>query len=89
MAAARRIALLKPSFIYSSPLKRARQTAETIGNFLNLPVNIEENLKDVDYGLWQGLTPGEAYSRFRKSYLDWLHRPEMVHFPGGESLSLV
>lgn len=88
-AAAERIAPLKPQFIYSSPLKRALQTASAVGSSLGLPVFTEEGLRDVDYGLWQGLSLGETYQKFRKDYFQWLHSPEKVGFPQGESLSLV
>lgn len=87
--AAERIAPLKPQVIYSSPLRRATQTAGAVGKALGLPVNIDEDLKDIDYGLWQGLTLTEAYRRYRKEYQQWLHSPQMVNFPQGESLPMV
>lgn len=87
--AARRIAELKPTVIYSSPLRRALQTAEAVGKAAGLPVHREEGLKDIDYGTWQGLSLPEAYNKYRKAYLQWLHSPQLVEFPRGESLPIV
>lgn len=87
--AAERIAQLKPDVIYSSPLRRAMQTAEAVGNTIGLPVHQEENLKDINYGLWQGLSLNEAYNKYRKDYLQWLHKPQLMSFPQGESLPVV
>ncbi|MFZ7120542.1 MAG: histidine phosphatase family protein [Eubacteriaceae bacterium] len=42
--------------IISSPLKRAIQTATIIGNNRNIPIEIVEDLIEVDFGVWQGLT---------------------------------
>lgn len=40
--------------IYSSPLKRAYQTAEAINSFRNLKVNIYEDLIEINGGDWEG-----------------------------------
>lgn len=87
--AAERIAALKPEVIYSSPLRRAVQTAEAVGNLLKLPVTLEDGLRDIDYGSWQGLSLKEAYHKYRKDYIQWLHNPQAVKFPNGESLPVV
>lgn len=87
--AAERIAALKPEVIYSSPLRRAVQTAEAVGNLLSLPVTLEDGLRDIDYGSWQGLSLKEAFHKYRKDYLLWLHNPQQVQFSNGESLSIV
>src|SRR5579864_8977950 len=49
LLAGRRIAA-----IYSSPLERARQTAEYISARLALPVQTLENIGEVRYGNWTG-----------------------------------
>ena len=38
--------------IYSSPLERARETAEAIARSANLPVQIELGLNEIDFGHW-------------------------------------
>lgn len=87
--AAKTVASLKPHFIYSSPLKRALQTAEAVANITDLPVHKDTSLIDMDFGLWQGLSLTEAYNKYRKDYMMWLHNPQMLTFPQGESLLTV
>jgi broad specificity phosphatase PhoE len=40
--------------IVSSPLGRARVTAETVGEALNLPVQIDNDLREVSWGIQEG-----------------------------------
>ena len=42
--------------VYSSHLKRARQTAALIGDRHHLPVMIEEDIRELDHGDLEGLT---------------------------------
>jgi broad specificity phosphatase PhoE len=79
----------KIDFIYSSPLKRAVKTAEAIAGHQALEVNIVPNLIDFDCGEWQGLSHLEVRERYPELYQDWVHLPEQVRIPGGESLEAV
>ena len=45
--------------IYSSDLSRARETAEIVGERLDLPVVVEPALREKDWGTWEGLTAVE------------------------------
>jgi probable phosphoglycerate mutase len=45
--------------IYASDLARARETAEIVGERLGLPVAIDPDLREKDWGTWEGLTPDE------------------------------
>ncbi|MBP7175329.1 MAG: histidine phosphatase family protein [Thermoclostridium sp.] len=72
-----------PDFIVSSPLKRASQTAETIGKEVNIEVKYDNDLMELDTGLLAGLLKAEADLKYprpeggRKAH-------EAIH--GGESL---
>ena len=46
--------------IFSSPLKRASQTAERIGKALHVPIQFEPDWMERDVGLLSGLRPAEA-----------------------------
>lgn len=46
--------LLGPVELHSSPLTRARQTADIIAAELSVDVQIEPRLREVDRGIWQG-----------------------------------
>lgn len=73
-------------FIYSSPLKRAVETAGAIARHHALEVNTVENLIDFHFGDWQGLYSREVEARYPELYQDWRDTPEQVRIPGGESL---
>ncbi len=45
--------------IYSSDLARARETAEIVGDRLGLPVVLDPDLREKDWGTWEGLTAVE------------------------------
>jgi broad specificity phosphatase PhoE len=45
--------------IYSSDLTRTRQTAEVVGRRLALPVELDSDLREKDWGTWEGLTSAE------------------------------
>jgi len=47
--------------IYSSDLARARETAEIVGASLGLPVTLDPDLREKDWGTWEGLTSTERF----------------------------
>lgn len=73
--------------VYSSPMKRTKETGKVIARQLGLEVKPLEGLLDIDYGALQGLTPEEAEERYPNIYRQWLQEPHLVHFPQGESLA--
>jgi broad specificity phosphatase PhoE len=75
--------------IYSSPLKRAMQTARPTAQQLGLPVQPLPGIMDINYGDWQGLSPAEVAQVHPDLYPRWLETPHHVRFPNGESLRQV
>jgi broad specificity phosphatase PhoE len=45
--------------IYASDLARARETAEIVGERLGLPVVVDPDLREKNWGTWEGLTSEE------------------------------
>ena len=88
-AAARRLAQEGITAVYSSPLKRAWQTAQNIAEPLNLSPQPLEGLSDINYGAWQGLSPAEVAERYGELFAIWRNTPHLVTLPGGESLEKV
>jgi len=74
---------------YSSPLKRAVETARPTAQQLDLPIQLLPGIIDIDYGDWQGLSPGEVARVYPDLYQLWLEKPHRVKFPNGESLRRV
>jgi broad specificity phosphatase PhoE len=76
----------KPNAIYTSPMSRAVKTGEAIGAPYNLKAEPLQNLIDIDYGDWQGLTPEEVGQVWGETLANWYRTPHLVHIPNGESL---
>mgnify|MGYP001138203850 CR=1 FL=1 len=77
---------LKIDAVYSSPLRRALKTAEMIGSYHKLDVEIAPGLIDFDYGEWQGLPHQEVKDKYKQLYAQWIKNPHQVRIPAGESL---
>ncbi|HEY32548.1 MAG TPA: histidine phosphatase family protein [Dehalococcoidia bacterium] len=75
--------------VYSSPLRRAIQTAEVIAHHHSLSVEITAGLNDINFGEWQGLSLNEARIKYGELYSAWVTTPHQVRFPSGESLDEV
>lgn len=76
----------QPVAVYAGPLSRTTQTAEAIGLCCRLPVQVEPRLIDIDYGEWQGLTPGEVRERWTETLSAWYDTPHVARIPNGETL---
>jgi uncharacterized phosphatase len=69
------------SVLYTSPLRRAAETARIVGERLRLPVRASEPLSEIDVGSWQGLTVDEVRARFPEAaWVSW-----SAGWEGGES----
>jgi len=80
---------IKVEAIYSSPLKRALQTAEVIACCHRLNIKIVPALIDFDFGRWQGLSRQEVKDKYKELYAEWLENPLRVRMPDGEELDEV
>jgi broad specificity phosphatase PhoE len=75
--------------IYSSPLKRALDTANIIACYQKIGVQIAGGLIDFDYGEWQSLPEQEVKRLYPTLHNEWHNNPHKVRMPGGESLENV
>lgn len=66
----------------ASPLKRAWKTAWIAGR--GAPVTLLDDLREIDFGRWEGLTKQEIEARDPVGYADWQGGAEGFEFPGGE-----
>jgi len=88
-AVASRVGAWKPAFIYSSPLKRALQTARPLAKACGREIKHLEGITDIDYGAWAGHSPEKLATQHSDLYRAWLDAPHLVQFPEGESLEQV
>ncbi len=72
--------------IFSSPIQRAVQTAEILSKPLKTPIEIEEDLKEMKLGPWEGLSEKEVAQRFPSEWKIWNTRPSSLKMPGRETL---
>lgn len=72
--------------LYTSPLLRARVTADTIAQRIALAPRLHDGLRELDFGDLEGCTPQELAERYPALFarLNDLQDPD-VAFPNGES----
>jgi broad specificity phosphatase PhoE len=71
--------------IFCSPLRRTRATARPISELSGLVPEIREDLKEIDYGKWEGLDRGEVLQKYHDDYLRWEADPAWHPPTGGET----
>jgi len=72
--------------IYSSPLKRALDTANMVARYQKVAVRISEGLTDFDYGEWQSLPEQEVERLYPALIKEWHNSPHKARMPSGEGL---
>jgi broad specificity phosphatase PhoE len=73
--------------LYSSPLQRARESAEILADQFDLPVQYREDLLELDFGEWTGLTFDAV--RADERWQVWSSCRSIATVPGGESMRQV
>lgn len=73
--------------IISSPMLRCRQFAEELASTHQLPVTIEDNLKEVGFGDWEGKSPELIKSESPEEYARFYADPVNARPPGAEPLA--
>lgn len=73
-------------YIYSSPLIRARQTAEAIGEQSGVEVKVEEKFNNIELGSWEGRFMKKIAQEYPKEWELWVHNPEKLKVEDMETL---
>jgi probable phosphoglycerate mutase len=74
---------------YTSPLERARRTAEIALDGLGVPVTVVDDLRELSLGDWEGRTVEEIRALPGDPYAQWVRDPVAAHPPGAEPLPQV
>ena len=85
-AAAGRLSTYDVTAVVSSPLQRARQTAQAVADAVGLEVTVDEGFVETDFGDWEGQTFAEIQRQWPAEMSAWLASPD-VGPPGGESFT--
>lgn len=72
--------------IVASPLRRTRATAQAVADAVGLPVEPEPGVREIDFGLFEGLTFAETHERYPDELSAFLGSPEVAP-PQGETLA--
>ncbi len=75
------VAKLEPDFLISSPLKRARQTADAIARTTGLTVIDDTDWYELSFGSWDGKSIEEVKAETPEDYQAWVNSSS--HRPGG------
>ena len=73
--------------LYASPLQRTRETAEILSARLDLPVGYRDDMIELDFGEWTGLTFDQV--RADRRWELWRSCRSVAAVPGGESMRQV
>ena len=72
--------------VVSSPLQRAVASAAIAAGELGLTAAVDDDLRETDFGDWDGFTLAEIQQRWPAAAATWLRDPEQAP-PGGESFA--
>ncbi len=70
--------------IYSSPVARARQTADILASTVEAPVTLNQGLTEIGVGQWEGLYWNDVAEEIIRH--DFYRKPDQARPPGGETL---
>ncbi|MCF6463246.1 histidine phosphatase family protein [Clostridium sp. Cult1] len=72
--------------IYSSDLSRAFTTAKIIGNKLNLDIIPMKEFREINFGVWEGITNEIMNTKYSNELILWRKEPDKLRIEGAETL---
>ncbi|SHH50023.1 histidine phosphatase family protein [Tepidibacter thalassicus] len=73
-------------YIYSSDLGRTMETSNIISSVLQKEVIYDKNLREINFGKWEGLTIDEIKNQYSDIYKIWRNEPHNALIPDAENL---
>ena len=70
--------------IYASPRRRTVDTAGAIADLHGLSATVNDDLREIDFGDFEGRTYDEIAAQYPELYRQWMEQPTTVQFPSGE-----
>jgi broad specificity phosphatase PhoE len=75
--------------LYSSHLQRAYQSAEILGHALGLEIIVDERLREISMGKWEGMLFTDIKQQYPGDIEERQRNPLSFHAPGGETVNQV
>ena len=75
--------------IYCSPSTRAQQTVAPLAERAKVKPVLDEGLREISYGDWEGMKHDEARAKFPDAYAYWAQDTASRATPGGETAFMV
>ncbi|NOZ68345.1 MAG: histidine phosphatase family protein [Deferribacteres bacterium] len=72
--------------LYSSPIRRAAQTAQIIGKAIGLQPVTEYAFREMEMGPWEGMSEEDIARLYPEEWRIWQDRPAELELPGRETL---
>ncbi|MDH7578779.1 MAG: alpha-ribazole phosphatase [Bacillota bacterium] len=73
--------------VYASDLRRAFETARIVAAPHKLQVQTVPELREINFGAWEGLTFEEIKTQFRELAANWYTSPAKIRIPQGETFA--
>jgi alpha-ribazole phosphatase/probable phosphoglycerate mutase len=73
--------------VYSSDLCRTVETAEILLQHSNIEITSTKELREINFGEWEGYTLEELHSNYPEQLSKWWQSPLTTRISGGESLA--
>jgi len=86
---AKALASRKITIAYSSPLSRARETAQITLEPHGIEATVHKGLRDFNYGQWTGLQDHVVANKWPEEHTLWLTAPHQARPPDGDTLQTV
>jgi alpha-ribazole phosphatase/probable phosphoglycerate mutase len=74
----------QPNYIFASPLQRAQAFAAPLAARFALPVQVDDDLREMSFGQWEGLRYADMEPAMQKQFEAWCNDPVTNIPPGGE-----
>ena len=84
--AGKKLSEMNIDVIYSSDLKRASETANIIGKIIGIEPIYNKNLREINFGIWEGLSNDSMNHKYREEVYLWRKEPEKLNIQGAENL---
>lgn len=75
--------------VYTSPVRRAVETAEILADALGARVRTVHDLREIEVGPWKGLTEDEVIAEWPAEHAAWRDAPHRLELRGREPISEV